>query len=703
MRPVRITRSDGAKDLMPAYSVDDFPYHKLNTTFKLTKAGKNPAAYSMTFGMFDIETTTILDAERAFGYMYHWQIDLGGYLCYGRYWDDFFRFIDKAVEVLHVDDENRLVIYVFNLAFEYQFLYRFLQDRYGELRIFATAPRKPLRVNCSNGLEFRCAYKLTNMSLAKACENEAGVQHWKAKGDLDYRKIRTADTYINGVEFGYCMTDVVCGYELIQQRLKNEHDNLDTIPMTSTSYPRRDVRKSCRKDKTYRKKIFLKNVLSKEVYILLKEASRGGNTHANRFLSGRIWRSEGDTHIDSFDKVSSYPAQLLYNPFPMTAFTRYGNLDNWEELDMLRGDGKRALLFRVTFEHLRIKEHVPVPYIAEAKCRDIPRGIVLDNGRVLNTPEGSAISMTLTDIDWDIIRRQYEWDNCAIYDVYFADYGYLPEAITKVIKDYFRIKCELKYAIEHGEDTEDMHYLYGKIKNKLNGIFGMMYTDPIHLVIKQDPESGEWLQEVPDIEKALEKYNKSYNSFLVYSWGTYTTAWGRKELQDLLDVTGDGTIYTDTDSSKAINADLAAIERLNQQLMEKCIQRGAYCDVKGERFYLGLIEKENKEPIKAFKTLGAKKYAYVDRKGLHTTISGVNKKLGAKEMGTIDNFVPGFVFQEAGGLELYYNDEDIHDIVIDGCRMQTAANIGMVDGEYTLGITDEYSELIGFNMLKEFL
>ena len=113
---------------------------------------------------------------------------------------------------------------------------------------------------------------------------------------------------------------------------------------------------------------------------------------------------------------------------------------------------------------------------------------------------------------------------------------------------------------------------------------------------------------------------------------------------------------------------------------------------------MGVYEHENKEPIKEFKTLGAKKYAYVDAKGLHCTISGVSKKLGAQELKTIDNFKIGFVFRDAGGMELYYNDNvGIHQETVNGCTFTTASNVAMIDGTYTIGITDEYAELIKLN------
>ena len=79
----------------------------------------------------------------------------------------------------------------------------------------------------------------------------------------------------------------------------------------------------------------------------------------------------------------------------------------------------------------------------------------------------------------------------------------------------------------------------------------------------------------------------------------------------------------------------------------------------------------------------------------------MQKKLGAEEMGSIDNFLPGFIFKEAGGKTLYYNDTGKHYITVNGCKMLTASNIGMIDSTYELGITGEYAELIGLNVYED--
>ena len=104
-----------------------------------------------------------------------------------------------------------------------------------------------------------------------------------------------------------------------------------------------------------------------------------------------------------------------------------------------------------------------------------------------------------------------------------------------------------------------------------------------------------------------------------------------------------------------------------------------------------------------FKTLGAKKYAYVEKEGegVHCTIAGVNKKKGGKELdkhGGLSAFAEDFVFKEAGGTQAIYNDTPPMDsVVIENHVLPITANIAILPSEYTLGITGEYERIIKYS------
>ena len=95
------------------------------------------------------------------------------------------------------------------------------------------------------------------------------------------------------------------------------NDTLATIPLTSTGYVRREMRKACREDKHYRE-LFETLMPTPEVYTLLRKAFRGGNTHASRYYADAII-----DNVYSMDRVSSYPACICSDLYPMTPFIEY--------------------------------------------------------------------------------------------------------------------------------------------------------------------------------------------------------------------------------------------------------------------------------------------------------------------------------------------------------------------------------------------
>lgn len=692
MRVGILQNINGGYDKYDCYTYDDFPWERLSGT--AIKCNRNKGKqYIIENAAFDIESTTI-PGENRYAFMYHWQMCINGIPLYGRTWKEWENALEKLHEVYRLNENRVFVIYVHNLGFEYHFMRKFLERSQGPLDIFAVAPRKPLKVATKTGFEFRCSWKLTNMSLYKASLNERGVIHVKAVGDLIYDVIRTPDTDLNDAEFGYCIGDVVSLWEIVNNKLKNEHDNLETIPLTSTGYVRRKCRRSADKTKGYRE-FFLKQKMSPQVYNLLKEAGRGGDTHANRHMSGRIW-----SNVYAYDVQSSYPAMLCMKQYPITAFEPYGDIESKEELGKLLDT--YACLFKITLTNVRLKDEIAMPYISESKCTLLSK-CRPDNGRVLSA---DIVQMTVTDVDWRIIQKQYDFDNeYYVQDMHISEYGYLPECLLDVIRELFDQKTHLKGEIEklkskkrktqkEEEELENLKYMYSKTKNLLNGIFGMMYTDPVRNIITVDGD--EWKEETPDIPKALEKFYKSRNSFLVYAWGIWTTAHAREHLSRLVECTGQtNTIYCDTDSSYAVCPDTKAIERENGKIAEEAIKRNAYCDYEGKRYIMGIYEFDGVHD--KFKTLGAKKYVFKDGDEITVTISGVAKEEGKKELKSIENFQPGFIFNEAAGMELLYKNDEIHEITIHGCTFETADSIPVEDSSYIIGVSDAYADLIGMS------
>lgn len=434
-----------------------------------------------------------------------------------------------------------------------------------------------------------------------------------------------------------------------------------------------------RKNKKNRK-LFVNSQLDIRQYNLLKECFRGGNTASNRYMTDMIINN-----VSSYDISSSYPYVMLSEKFPMGKFMEC-SLTEPKELEYY--NNKYCTIGRYIFTNLRIKENVPIPYVPYSKCNAIKNPIAY-NGRIL---ESDMLEISLTNIDYNIIQKQYEFDELFVKDLYIARKAFLPKELRDVIKEYYYFKTTLK-------GNDEKFYEYMKSKNKLNGIYGMTVTDILHDIIHFDSKRGEFTIEK---EENIEKYYKSRNNFLSYQWGVFVTAYARQNLQKGLDAIGMDVIYCDTDSIKYVNKHDDIFEHINNDIIGYCNDNDIenYVDFKGERFYMGVFDKE--KGYDRFITLGAKKYAFEQNGKIGITVAGLSKKDGAIELekkGGLDYFRDGEVFYNSGRTVAQYNNDDIHYITVNGEKIKTASNIAIYDTTYTLGMTDEMKSII--ETLKE--
>ena len=94
-----------------------------------------------------------------------------------------------------------------NLSYEFTFLsgiYHFKPEE-----VFAVDKRAILKCTMFNKLEYRCSYRLSNMSLLEFTKAE-NVEHRKysEKYDFDYNIIRYPWTPLDSDELLYCQNDV---------------------------------------------------------------------------------------------------------------------------------------------------------------------------------------------------------------------------------------------------------------------------------------------------------------------------------------------------------------------------------------------------------------------------------------------------------------------------------------------------------------
>lgn len=645
--------------------------------------------YKDIVATFDIETSRFSEknAPRADlinqSFCYIWQVSLNNeYVIVGRTLPSALDFLTQLDKNLMRDE--RLVIYVHNLSYEFQFLSGIA--RFKTEDVFCIKKRKILKAVLWDTFEFRCSYLHANMGLALYTE-KMQVEHAKLDGVVfDYSKLRYPWTRLTVYEILYSVYDVMGLVECIKKEMQMDGDTLYTIPLTSTGYVRRDAKESLKK----LGKNYLKNMeIDYHIYELLKEAFRGGDTHANRYFSGKIIEN-----VHSADRSSSYPDVLINGQFPMSQFAPLEK-PNTEKVIKYLNVYKRALLMRVRFKNvcLRRIDH-GCPYLTKDKSRHI-KNATFDNGRILECEE---METTLTDIDFKIVLKEYDIEAMVFDEVYHARYGDLPEELKDVVRTYYVRKTELK-------DIDGKEVLYTKEKNKLNACYGMMAQDVVKIAILFNDEYEKLYaeDEKDDRESNFEKNNRK--RFLSYAWGVWCTALARNALHAAIWIVEDTQdaffLYCDTDSVKYIgDVDLTPFNK--KALADSKKNKAFATDKHGVTHYMGVYEKES--DMLRFKTLGAKKYAYeaINKKGkkeLHLTLAGVSKKDGAEYLavhGGLESFCDGFTFPEGGGggNEAVYNDRTSININIDGHTLNVTRNVCIKESTYTLGLTPEYSDLL---------
>ena len=307
-----------------------------------------------------------------------------------------------------------------------------------------------------------------------------------------------------------------------------------------------------------------------------------------------------------------------------------------------------------------------------------------DNGRILCA---DYLETTITDIDFRIILSEYDFEDMVIGQCYWTTYDYLPRQITSVVCNYYHDKTVLK-----GKEDEFSKLMYDKSKALLNGLYGMMAQNPCKQNILFDGVNFSEANDDP-IE-LLQKAERK--AFLCYQWGVWVTAWARYRLEEgiqIAETVPDSFVYCDTDSVKYVDNG-QDWSQFNADRRADSKKHKAYAvDAKGKEHYMGVFEYE--QSYDRFITLGAKRYAYEDQDGLHITVSGVAKKAGAKELGSLDNFKEGFTFYHGGKTEsLYVDQPDQHLIFIDGKPIEITPYVIIRDTTYYLGLTDEYRNLL---------
>ena len=295
-------------------------YKKFNEfcPYKMGKIVVNKSGETICddFISFDTETSHNHNKENPIGWIYQWCFKYGNELIYGRKPSEFVECCKKIIKVNSLDERNKIIIYVHNLSYDYEYIKEFLREEFGyENEKMLAIDKHKLITYEIGGLLFKCSFRLVNKSL-DAWSKEIGTKNHKKVGLVDYDVIRYQDTELTKDDWEYMFYDIIVLDEALRLQMKVHNDTLKTIPYTSTGYVRRDAKKEFCKVKDNRKN-FKKQALSLETYRMCRSEFAGGITHGNRFFIGETVKGV----IKHRDFASHYPTQQVCNYAPCTKFS----------------------------------------------------------------------------------------------------------------------------------------------------------------------------------------------------------------------------------------------------------------------------------------------------------------------------------------------------------------------------------------------
>ena len=520
--------------------------------FRFSWANQNCKYYDVPCS-FDIETSNCMtDTGEKTAIMYIWQFCIYGAVTVGRTWDEFVWFIRQLAKRLDLSEKKRLICYTHNFEFEFQFMRKWFHWK----KVFSTGAREVIYALTTQGIEFRCSYKLSGYGLEKVGEHLTRYKRQKQVGLLDYDKIRHSGTPLTDNEMLYCIEDVKVVVCYIAELIE-DMGGIANLPLTKTGNARTKCRNACfydlkpdgkpdRKNDYKRKKFrpFIKSLsFEPDEFVTVNDGYAGGFVHGNPFYYGKVVEN-----AESKDLTSDYPSQAIKNAgFPMSKGELYEPVDLEDFYHQME---YYACVFTIELwnvEPIVFHEF----YISRSKC-DVIEKETCYNGRVVSAEH---IIISITEVDYKIIEQMYTWDKKRMKVAPFYRYrrGYLPTDLVKTFLELYGKKTTLKNVI--GMEAE-----YLNSKEILNSAsYGMFVTNPIRDENEYNYEENRWLEpderKEPDIEKQIQKYNNNAGRFSFFLWGVYISAFARRDLFTMiLRIAPQDYLYCDTDSIKLRNA-----------------------------------------------------------------------------------------------------------------------------------------------------
>lgn len=573
---------------------------------------------------------------------YLWQFGVDDVYFYGRYIEDLIPVWDYLESL-----KWNTICWVHNLSYEFATLIGFIQFD----KVFARSPHKPITATAGT-LQFRCTYMLSRQKL----EDIGGsVGYPKLTEQMEYDSIRTPKSKLLPQEVDYAIRDLEILHAYVL-KMRTEYKLLQSIPLTQTGRPRKEVKKIYARDWRYHQRMTRLLPCNAAEYKRLKAAFIGGWVHANYYWVDILLK--GKYAVTPWDITSSYPLQMILHKYPSEPWT---HCTDPEDFDFYLQHKNMLCLVEVEFNNIWSAKYND--YISYNKTYD-RQGVKHENGRVY---AGTHFKMFITSVDLEIIRDCYHGD-IKVIDLYYSRASYLDKRYVEYILKLYNNKVQLTHT---GDPVKEE--LRARSKELLNALYGMMVSSLIYPELSFNNYDKRWKPKHFDniaeldafTDQELDKLrDRPWKNFQSFSAGLFVTAYARKQLYAAVGAIDKDVVYHDTDSvyCKGDHRDFFKDfnEDLKKQLLAMCNNRGIDPellhpkDPSGEEQWIGIyVSDTGGVPLYEFKTLGAKRYAYreiskedaeklaaaqpdpekkkkiLKRGQIKITISGVNKSTGA--------------------------------------------------------------------------
>ncbi|MBO5816101.1 MAG: hypothetical protein J6R30_08340 [Bacteroidales bacterium] len=607
-----------------------------------TAAYRRDHTHSNLVGAFDLESSAVTaeqlgirtleqDIKHEFAFMYVWQVGVEDTIAYGRTWDELRECLLDIHEQLRLSPDYKLIVFDQKMKYDFHFFKSELEI--SDKDFLAKDLHDVIKATVADVFEFRDSKIYTERDLATMGE-EIGIP--KVSG-YDYGLIRHALTPLSDFELNYCCVDVEILLRYFREE-RNFYKYVKLIPLTGTRIPKEKIYHY------YRERASIMSIRASQLRDTPEDLIMLGKLQKALFgafnYSSIAWDNVIKDDVTYADISTMYGSLILLEKFPLKKFKPLPIPEDSEEL-LSEKYKNTALLMTIRVRGVKNKYPCFYTFPVSKEWEYHKKSLKIYKDKLMSCDK---IIMTITDIDYKLLRQFYDVKSVDVLELYGSRYAPLPNYITQTVIDLYRDKKkagEIMAAIEADrEPTEAEQSQYDRIKTMVARIYGIFVQKP--LLPRYTIKPGGLVEAVRDDENnIIYDFVKKEHDPVLYQWGVWVTALGRAAILRTVaaitleerggrGVNNDNVLYTDTDGLYAIGDITHIIAQYNTEIKQKlryfCNMNRMYRESGYKYEELEGIGEFKVKHFKHFKTIGLKKYAYItERDDFITKISGLSR------------------------------------------------------------------------------